>query len=80
MLSSHVLAHSCRVGTSDAPSPTSTHLGSLMLAGCGAGYSAGYGGNLDDEDMAGRNAVLVQLSVAIEARLAGRWIHLREVH
>ena len=50
-----------------------------MLAGCGAGYSAGYGGNLDDEDMAGRDAVLVQLSVAIVARLAGRWIHLWEV-
>ena len=42
----------------------------------------GLDGNLSvvgNEDWADRNAVLVQLSMAIVARLAGRWIHLREV-
>ena len=44
------------------------------------GHSGGYGGNLDDEDGAGRNSGLVHRYVAIVARLAGRWIHLVEGH
>ena len=35
--------------------------------------------HFDNEDLAGRVPGVEQLSVAIVARLAGRWIHLREV-
>ena len=78
--------HCCRVGLSDAPLPTSTHLGSLcwqdevLDTPVDTGHSGGYDGNLDDEDRAGRNSGLVHRYVAIVARLAGRWIHLVEGH